>query len=176
MEMVKRKTWDIPLQADKEAEMGMKALPLVATEGTMGMERTMGTERTMVMERTVVTEGTVVMGTVRRAMAVGATAKMETATMTMRRMRSPRHNGLGACSTPSSQKGDASMEDQTSQAKEMISKEHRKDGDSSRPATWQRCKQEERKEALSQVSGIPPGRGAIYRPLPEESGMVPERE
>ena len=74
--MVKRKTRDIPLQADKEAETGMTALPLVVTEGTM------------VMERTVVTEGTVVMGTVQRAVAVGATAKIETAMMMMG-MKSP---------------------------------------------------------------------------------------
>ena len=32
------------------------------------------------------------------------------------------HSGLGACSTPSSQKGDASTEDQTSQAEEMLAK------------------------------------------------------
>ena len=62
--------------------MGMTALPLVATEETMVMERTMVTKRTVVME------GTVMMGTVQRAMAVGATAKMETATMTMG-IRSP---------------------------------------------------------------------------------------
>ena len=55
----------------------MTALPLVVTEETMVMEETMVTERTMVME------GTVVMGTVRRAVAVGATAKMEMATMMM---------------------------------------------------------------------------------------------
>ena len=64
METVKRKTQDIPLQADKEAATEMTALPLV------------------------VTEGTVVMGTVQRAVAVGATAKIETETMMMR-MKSP---------------------------------------------------------------------------------------
>ena len=47
--------------------MEMTALPLVVTE------------RTMVME------GTVVMGTVQRAVAVGATAKIEMAMMTMRK-------------------------------------------------------------------------------------------
>ena len=62
----------------------------------MVTEETMVTERTMVMERTVVTEGN--SGefggnsgdgmTVQRAVAVGATAKMETAMMTMG-MRSP---------------------------------------------------------------------------------------
>ena len=88
------KTRDIPLQADKEVEMGMKALRLVVMEETVGMkgtmvtERTTVTERTMVTERTVATEGTVVMGTVRRATAMGVTAKMETATMTMG-MKSP---------------------------------------------------------------------------------------
>ena len=64
METVKRKTQDIPLQADKEAEMEMTALPLVVTEGTM------------------------VMGTVQRAVAVVATAKIETAMM-MIGMKSP---------------------------------------------------------------------------------------
>ena len=73
METVKGKTRDIPLQADKEAEMGMTALPLMVMEGTM------------VMERTVVTEGTVVMGTAQRAVAVGTTAKTETKTMMMRK-------------------------------------------------------------------------------------------
>ena len=53
-------------------------------------------------------------------------------------------------------------------------KEHRKEGDPSHPNTCQRCKQEERKEASSQVSGIPPGPGAIHRPLPEESDTIPE--
>ena len=78
----------------------MTALPLVATEETMVTEGTMATEETMVtkgtmvmegtvvMEETVVTEGTVVMGTVQRAVAVGATAKMETVTMTTG-LRSP---------------------------------------------------------------------------------------
>ena len=77
---------------------------------------------------------------------------------------------------PSIQKGDASTEDQTSQAEEIPAKKTGKTGTPGHPATWQRCKQEERKEALPQVFGIPPGRGAIYRPLPEESGMVPERK
>ena len=63
-ETVKRKTRDIPLEADKEAEMEMTALPLVVMEGTM------------------------VMGTVQRAVAVGTTAKIETATMMMG-MKSP---------------------------------------------------------------------------------------
>ena len=53
--------------------MEMTALPLMVTKGTM------------VTERTVVTEGTVVMGTVQRAVAVGTTAKIETATMMMRK-------------------------------------------------------------------------------------------
>ena len=60
----------------------------MVTEETMVMEGTMAMEGTMVMERTVVMEKTVVMETVRRAMAVGGTAKMETVTMTMG-MRSP---------------------------------------------------------------------------------------
>ena len=64
METVKRKTQDIPLQADKEAETEMTALPLVATEET------------------------VVMGTVQRAVAAGTAAKIETAMMMMR-MKSP---------------------------------------------------------------------------------------
>ena len=55
----------------------------VVTERTMVMERTIVMERTMVTERTVATKGTVVMRTVRKAMAVGATAKMEMVTMTM---------------------------------------------------------------------------------------------
>ena len=69
--------------------MGMTALPLMAmertvvTERTVVMGRTVVVERTMMMERTVETKGTVVMGTVRRAMAVGATAKMEMVMMTM---------------------------------------------------------------------------------------------
>ena len=50
--------------------MEMTALPLVVTEGSM------------------VTEGTMVMGTVQRAVAVGATAKIEMVTMMMRK-RSP---------------------------------------------------------------------------------------
>ena len=74
----------------------------------------------------------------------------------------PGHSGLGACSTPSSQKGDASMEDQTSQAEELPAKNTRKTGT---PTTCQRCKQEESKEASSQVSGISPGQGAIYMGL-----------
>ena len=53
--------------------MEMTALPLVVTEGTM------------VMEGTVVMERTVVMGTVQRAVAVGATAKIETTTLMMRK-------------------------------------------------------------------------------------------
>ena len=63
----------------------------MVTEGTMVMERTMVIERTMVMEgtmvteETVVTKGTVVMGTVQRAVAVGVTAKTETAMMMMRK-------------------------------------------------------------------------------------------
>ena len=40
----------------------------------------------------------------------------------------PRHSGLGACSTPSSQKGDASKEDQTSQAEEPLAKNTGKTG------------------------------------------------
>ena len=54
------KTRDIPLQADKEAETGMTALPLVVTEETVATKGKMVMERTMVMERIVVTEGTVV--------------------------------------------------------------------------------------------------------------------
>ena len=38
------------------------------------------------------------------------------------------HSGLGACSTPSSQKGDASMEDQMSQAEEIPAKNTGKTG------------------------------------------------
>ena len=38
------------------------------------------------------------------------------------------HSGLGPCSTPSSQKGDASMEDQTSQAEEILAKKTGKTG------------------------------------------------
>ena len=80
--------------------MGMTALPLVLTERTMVMERTVVTKRTvvtegtvvmgrtMVTDRTVATKGTVVMGTVQRAMAVGATAKMEMVMM-MIMMTSP---------------------------------------------------------------------------------------
>ena len=60
----------------------MTALPLVVTEETMAMKGT------MVMERTVATGRTVVMGTVRRATAVGTAARMETVTMTMG-IRSP---------------------------------------------------------------------------------------
>ena len=86
----------------------------------------------------------------------------------------PEHSGLGACSMPSSQKGDASTEDQTSQAEELPAKNTGKT-ETPAPTTCQRCKQEESKEASSQVSGIPPGQGAIYRPLPEESDTVPER-
>ena len=72
----------------------MTALPLAAmeetmvTEGTMVTERIRGTERTVVTEKTVVMGRTAVMGTVRRGTAMGATAKMETATMTMG-MKSP---------------------------------------------------------------------------------------
>ena len=51
----------------------------------MMTQGTMATEGTVAMEGTVVTEGTVVMGTVPRAVAVGATAKTETATMMMRK-------------------------------------------------------------------------------------------
>ena len=40
----------------------------------------------------------------------------------------PRHSGPGAGSTPSSQKGDASMEDQTSQAEELLAKKTGKMG------------------------------------------------
>ena len=98
----------------------MTALPLVVTEETVV------TKGTMVTERTMVTEGTVVMGTVRRAVAVGATARMETVMMTMG-MES-QNSGLGACSTPSSQKGDASMEDQMSQAEEIPAKNTGKTG------------------------------------------------
>ena len=54
--------------------------------------------------------------------------------------------------------------------------ENRKDRGPSCPSTCQRCKQEERKEASPQVSGIPPGRGAIYQPLPEEGGTIPEHK
>ena len=68
--------------------MGMTALPLVPMEETVVMDRIRGMERTVVMEKTVVTGRTVVMGTVQRAMAMGTTAKMETATMTMG-MKSP---------------------------------------------------------------------------------------
>ena len=64
METVKRKTLHIPLQADKEAEMEMTALPLV------------------------VTMGTVVMGTVQRAVVYGTTAKIKTVMMMMG-MKSP---------------------------------------------------------------------------------------
>ena len=72
----------MPLQADKEVETGMTALPLVAMEETVVTERITGTERTVVMGRTVVME------TVQRATAMGVTAKMETATMMMG-MKSP---------------------------------------------------------------------------------------
>ena len=40
----------------------------------------------------------------------------------------PEHSGLGACSLPSSQKGDASTEDQTSQAEELPVKNTGKTG------------------------------------------------
>ena len=40
----------------------------------------------------------------------------------------PGHSGLGACSTPSSQKGDAFTEDQTSQAEELLAKSTGKTG------------------------------------------------
>ena len=53
--------------------------------------------------------------------------------------------------------------------------ETRKARDPSCPATCQRCKQEERKEASLLVSGIPPGPGAVHWPLPEGSDTVPER-
>ena len=52
-------------------------------------------------------------------------------------------------------------------------KENRKDRDPSCPTTCQRSKQEKRKEASPQVSGIPPGRGAIHRPVPEEGVRYP---
>ena len=83
------KTQDIPLQADKEAGMGMTVLPLVVTEETMAMKGTRVTKGTMVMERTMVMGRTVVtVGTVQRAMAVGTTARMGTVMVTMG-MRSP---------------------------------------------------------------------------------------
>ena len=75
----------------------------------------------MVTERTVVTEEIVVMGTVQRATAVGVTARMKMVTMTTG-MRSPNTVAIGACSMPSSQKEDASMEDQTSQAEGVPAK------------------------------------------------------
>ena len=55
------------------------------------------------------------------------------------------------------------------------SKEHRKDGDPSHPTTCQRFKQEESKEASSQVSGFLQAKVQYNWPLPEESDTVPER-
>ena len=60
-----------------------------------------------------------------------------------------RHSGLGAGSTPSSQKGDASTEDFSGR---------RTAGEEHHPTACQRCKQEESKDASSQVSGIPPAK------------------
>ena len=53
--------------------------------------------------------------------------------------------------------------------------ETQKARDPSCPATCQSCKQEERKDASTEVSGIPPGPGAVHWPLPEESDTVPKR-
>ena len=87
----------------------------------------------MVMERTVVTERTVVMEKV-----VGV--RMAQKAMTTGRNNQSRddngddgdeesqHSGLGACSTPSSQRGDASTEEQTSQAEEPLRKRTEKEG------------------------------------------------
>ena len=91
------------------------------------------------------------------------------------------HSGLGACSTPSSQKGDASTEDQTSQAEEPPAKNIRKTGTpavpppakgaNKRKAKKPHCKYPRFLQAQAQYTGP----GAIYRPLPEESDAVPER-
>ena len=61
--------------------MEIIALPPVVMERTMVKERTVVTGRTTVTDRTVAMKGTVVMGTVQRAMAASATAKMEMPTM-----------------------------------------------------------------------------------------------
>ena len=66
--------------------MEMTAVPPVVTERTRVKERTVVMGRTTVTDRTVATKGTVVMGTVQRAMAVSATAKMEMATMMIMKM------------------------------------------------------------------------------------------
>ena len=57
------------------------------------------------------------------------------------------HSGLGACSTPSSQKADASTEEQTSQAEEPPRKRTEKTGNPTLPTTCQRSKQEKGEDA-----------------------------
>ena len=157
------RTRDIPLQADKEAEMEMTALPPVVMERTMVKERTVVMGRTMVTDRTVATKGTVVMGTVQRAMAVSTTAKMEMATMMM---------------TKTSPDTVTSEQAACCQAKGWMppwKTRLLRPKNCWHPTTCQRCKQEKSKEASSQVSGNPPRQGTVYRSLPEESDTVPER-
>ena len=145
---VRGKTWDIPLQADKEAETEMTALPLV------------------------VMEETVVMGTVQRAVAAGTAAKIEMATMMMR-MKSPDAVAQEQAAHRQAERGMPPRRTKLLRQKKCRQRTPKR-RDHSHPATWQRGKQEKRKDASTQVSGNPPGQGAIYRPLPEESDTVPE--
>ena len=145
----------------------MTALPPMVTE------RTVVTERTMVMERTVVAKRTVVMGTVQRATAVGGDSQNRDGNSDGGDEESQQWpRGMQHAIKP---EGGCLHRRPDISGRRNPGKEHRKEGDSSRPATGQRHEQEEGKEASPQVSGIPPGRGTIYRPLPEESGTVPER-
>ena len=68
------------------------------------------------------------------------------------------------------------MEDLTSQAEEIPAKKTGKTGTPATQLPGKGASKRKGKKPRCKFSGIPPGRGAIYRPLPEESGTVPERK
>ena len=155
MGTVKRKTRDIPLQADKKAETEMTALPLLVTEGI------------------VVTEGTVVMGMVQRAVAVGMTAKTETVTMMMRK-KSPNTVAWEHAACRRAKRGmppwKIKLHRQKNHRRTTLERQGPQPSDQL-PKVQTRGKE----RSLIASIGIPPGPGAIYRPLSEESDTVPER-
>ena len=100
----------------------------------------------MVMERTVVTGRAVGVRMAQKATTMGATTKAEDGNGDDGDEES-QHSGLGACSTPSSQKADASTEDQTSQAEEPPRKRTGKTGTPPSQPPAKGAKQEKGEEA-----------------------------
>ena len=105
----------------------MTALHLMVMGKTVVMEKTVVTEKTVVMERTVVTERAVGVRMAQRGNDNGCDDQSRDDNGDDRDEES-QHSGLGACSTPSSQRADVSTKEQTSQAEEPPRKRTEKTG------------------------------------------------